>query len=344
MKPGLYLILVGIAFAILLNCSDNKVSGASVNTGNTIAGVLVDNSGKVSAGAMVQLLKPNHNPVTDDLIEAWSTTTDKKGRFEISYLDSSTYNLEATSEDETVLLFKREVEVFTEAVEVTDLKLQAPGKVIVNMPDYLDKETGHVYIPGTSLLFRMDSDPVVKLLSVPPQESMQVVFSNDQAGVLTTLAEDVDVAPAGRVEVSQFNLWAHQTQITINTSTAGITLNKDVMGFPLLIRLNSENFSFDKAEEDGSDIRFTKADGTPLPYEIERWNSALSLAEIWVRVDTIFADKSSQTIVMYSGNSEAQSLSNGENVFDSTGGFRSVWHLGENSTSSTVEDAVGSFD
>jgi len=68
------------------------------------------------------------------------------------------------------------------------------------------------------------------------------------------------------------------------------------------------------------------------------------VAEIWVRIDTIFADSSSQMIWMYSGNNDAQSLSDGTKVFGSANGYRSVWHLGENTTSSVVGDAVGSFD
>jgi hypothetical protein len=49
---------------------------------------------------------------------------------------------------------------------------------------------------------------------------------------------------------------------------------------------------FSQAQFGGSDIRFTKADNTFLPYEIERWDSAHSQAEIWVKVDTVFGNDS----------------------------------------------------
>jgi hypothetical protein len=85
----------------------------------------------------------------------------------------------------------------------------------------------------------------------------------------------------------------------------------------------------------GEDVRFTKRSGLPLPYEIERWDAALKQAEIWVKVDTVYGNNSTQSITMYWGASTGSatvSLSNGAAVFDTGNGFQGVWHLGQSGT------------
>jgi len=100
-----------------------------------------------------------------------------------------------------------------------------------------------------------------------------------------------------------------------------------VYGFPILVRLNSNNFNFSSAQIDGGDIRFTKPDNTTLPYEIERWDPVAERAEVWVKVDTILGNDTDQAVMMFWGNPQAQTYSNGGMVFGSDNGFIGVWHL-----------------
>jgi hypothetical protein len=99
----------------------------------------------------------------------------------------------------------------------------------------------------------------------------------------------------------------------------------------LLLRLDSAILPslFDQVLPDGADIRFSKADGTPLEYQIERWNASGPSAMVWVGLDTVFADRDSQQIVIYWGNPDAESNSKGSKVFDPVFGFNGVWHLDE---------------
>jgi len=103
----------------------------------------------------------------------------------------------------------------------------------------------------------------------------------------------------------------------------------DVYNFPLLIRLNSGNFNFAKAMGNASDIRFTKQDGSPLSFEIERYDSTLQVAEIWVRVDTIFANNNMQAIKITSGNNAALPSTGTKPVFDTLNGYQGVWHVSD---------------
>lgn len=127
-----------------------------------------------------------------------------------------------------------------------------------------------------------------------------------------------------------YSLWTDTTRITMNTTASGVNISANVMQFPVLVRLNSSNFNFSEAKSDGSDIRFAKRDGTHLPYQIEGWNSSTESAEIWVKVDTIYGNNSSQYITMLWGKADAVSKSNSIAVFDSANGFAGVWHLNQN--------------
>ncbi len=132
------------------------------------------------------------------------------------------------------------------------------------------------------------------------------------------------------VNFEDYTTWGFSRNITINTS--GITTTNCV-GFPMLVRLTSSTFDFNQARDSGQDIRFSKSNGVRLPYQIERWNKGSSLAEIWVKVDTVYGNNSTQYIKMYWGKSGVSSKSHGTDVFDTANGFVGVWHMSDASGS-----------
>ncbi len=128
--------------------------------------------------------------------------------------------------------------------------------------------------------------------------------------------------------------WDFTTNWTINTSDQGANVTGTVTDFPLLIRLNSGNFTFGDAQSNGEDLRFSRSVGSAdrhLYYEIERWDGTNDSAEIWVRVDTIYGSNSSQYITMHWGNSgtDVRNRSRGDRVFDVSEGFAGVWYITE---------------
>lgn len=141
-----------------------------------------------------------------------------------------------------------------------------------------------------------------------------------------------------------YSQWLYSCKITLNTKGSGANVSTLQSGFPILIRLTSATtaFSFAAAQSAGQDIRFAKSDGTHLPYQIERWDQANKLAEIWVKVDVNGGD-STQFVMMYWGNGAAADSSNPAVVFQPGNGFVGVWHLGESGTA-VRKDATGRFD
>jgi len=70
-----------------------------------------------------------------------------------------------------------------------------------------------------------------------------------------------------------------------------------VVNFPVLIRLYSTDLDFSQVKPGGGDVRFANSNNVSLPYEIERWDATGGVAEIWVKIDTVLGNSSSQYIV-----------------------------------------------
>ncbi len=136
------------------------------------------------------------------------------------------------------------------------------------------------------------------------------------------------------VSLEDYSTWGFSGNLTINTSGDTTT---SCLGFPLLVRLTSTNFDFNQARDSGQDIRFSKSDGTRLPYQIERWDKAGTVAEIWVKVDTVFGNNASQYIRMHWGKSGVTSRSNGGGVFGTSNRFSGAWHLGEEGNATALD-------
>lgn len=135
--------------------------------------------------------------------------------------------------------------------------------------------------------------------------------------------------------------WNFHRDIYMNTSQDGAGVTENVMNFPVLITLNSSNFSFEQAAGNGADIRFAKSDdSTELSYEIEEWDSIAQTAAVWVLVDTITEDDSTQYIRMYWGKSGAISESSPSSVFGTSHSFTGVWHLNQDPSSGSIDDAT----
>ncbi len=98
--------------------------------------------------------------------------------------------------------------------------------------------------------------------------------------------------------------------------------------FPLLVRLGANDSVFAQAKADGSDIRFTKADGTTrIPHEIEHWDAAAKSAAIWVLIDEVKGNTLNQLFRMRWGKADAADSSSGVAVFSPANGFVGVWHM-----------------
>ena len=139
------------------------------------------------------------------------------------------------------------------------------------------------------------------------------------------------------VAVPSYGAWQQAASLYLLTTPDGANLPAGAAEthFPMLLRLNSNNFDFSQAKTDGADLRFTTTAGMALPYQIEKWDAAAGTASIWVKIPSITGN-ARQEIRMYWGKSDALAESNGSAVFNPSNGYASVIHLTE-----TLADEVG---
>jgi len=133
--------------------------------------------------------------------------------------------------------------------------------------------------------------------------------------------------------------WAIRRQITIDTSSKEAGLSGPVGSPVVLLRLHDGNFQFGNASEDGSDIRpIAQDDKTPLSFHIEKYDSLLSEAYIWVRVPDV-KEGAPVSFWLYYGR-KAGSAERVESSKDTYHGEQSlVFHFGEQGTAPS--DAAG---
>jgi biopolymer transport protein ExbB len=122
--------------------------------------------------------------------------------------------------------------------------------------------------------------------------------------------------------------WSLRKPITLDTSANGADISDPVGRAPVLIRLHEGNFKFDAAKEDGSDLRFVAGDDkTPLKYHIEKFDSLLGEAFIWVDVPDV--KPGAKTILwLYYGNKKAVAVDDPKGTYDPDTVL--VYHFAEN--------------
>ncbi len=123
------------------------------------------------------------------------------------------------------------------------------------------------------------------------------------------LAIGLTFALSSRAEAKWWNSdWTLHKTITIDTTAKGFPISQAISSSTSLLRLHDGNFQFSAAKEDGSDLRFVAADGkTFLTYHIEKYDSLLGEAFVWVKLPELKPDTPT-FISLYYGNTGATAI------------------------------------
>lgn len=319
----------------------------------TLSGQLFYPGGAPAAGARVRLRHREFQPgeAADVVLD---TLTNAEGSFSFPAVPEGNYIVES-------------FDAGTQAVQVpVEVVPPGPSDTLVTLPPDTLRRAGAVRglvarAPGDTSPLPSGTARVVGLdRSVPLAPDGSWLFADLPPGTVdiqVTLSDppttrrmngvkivsgaitDADTLAWARPDREKYSAWPYSRSIRLNTTAAGAGVAEDVIGFPLLVRLDSSNFDFSRIalRADGADLRFGKSDGTPLAYEIESWEPAIKQAAVWVRLDTVFGNRSDQVIVMHWGRADVFRLSNPKAVFRAGDGFAGVWHLGK----VAAEDASG---
>jgi hypothetical protein len=352
MKPFLQTIyhqfllpaIVGIV-SIMIQCTQPVAGGTSTTDNPKIVGTILGDDYRPASNTRVILLPEGFDPQRDTLEEIVDTTDDR-GRFVLPFDHEGVFNIQAVhlTKQTQLIILRIVVNQGDDSVKINDDTLKAPGTVTIELPDSVDHTNGYVYIPGTTIFTLLDNSSKATLHAVPATTLPEVRYAIKNSNDSRVLRYDIRVFPGAVSEVAMPG-WKYSVKIGLNTTATGADIEGTVTNFPLCVRLNAVNFNFKQARSDGSDVRFTKKDGTSLLYETELWDETGKNAVLWVKMDTIYKNDSLQHIMMYwgastpsppstssgtSGTSGAVKISesNSAKVFDTTDGSAAVLHLG----------------
>jgi uncharacterized protein (DUF2141 family) len=178
---------------------------------------------------------------------------------------------------------------------------------------------------------RIPVDPATGrfLIASLPPDTYSVRLIADDTTFIPVDYPSIPLLSGDTVEIDSLGAWIHYGEISLDMAAAGFGTGDTLFNVPLSLKLDESNFDFSAGKKKGGDLRITKPDGTAVPFETEWYDSTNSTATIWVLIDTLYGSRQTHTLHLYSGNREALSLSNPVVVFDTTFGYRSVWHFNE---------------
>ena len=336
-------LAIASAFGFLcLGCSGDRLAGGTgeETTNGRVAGMVVYPGGNPAPKAQVKLIPTSYDPVKDNATLALDTTDDS-GRYVFTAVPYGTYTIQSVHCIERTRAIAFGITVVKASAPPAALTLQRPGAIKVALTGGAQAANGYVYVPGSDVAALVNgADGFFLLDSVPAGSMPSVNYATKGDTATSVIRYDVRVVSGDTCTILNPS-WRHARPLALNTTSSGAGVAENVTNFPVLVRLTQNNFDFSEAQATGDDLRFTKADSTPLPLEIERWDPVAGFAEVWVKVDTVHGNDSTRGIIMYWGasTSSATSLSDGAAVFDTSEGFQAVLHM-ELSGSGKIPDAT----
>lgn len=128
------------------------------------------------------------------------------------------------------------------------------------------------------------------------------------------------------------NSWDKKVQINITSDLIG----SDLTDFPVLVKLDQNNFNFSNAQSNGEDIRFLNStESGELSYEIEFYNA--SDAYIWVKIPLVSSSSNTNFYLYYNNSAVSDNQAKGA-VWSNN--YTNVYHF-TNFSATGIEDSLG---
>lgn len=129
--------------------------------------------------------------------------------------------------------------------------------------------------------------------------------------------------------------WSKRQKLTIDHTQ----VDDELTDFPVKVIVSSDNPLFYTAKSDGSDVRFTAADGeTLLKFEREVHDTTEKIAVYHVKIPSV-SSTSDTDFYLYYGNASASDASSPNDVWDSN--YKLVMHMGSSLEDSTSNSNDG---
>ncbi len=328
------IIFITLSITLYL-CSNDSLSGGfgSETTNGRISGKALLPDGRPAAGARVSVRRTDFvnlsflgeisatNPRT-----IGDAVTDSEGAFLVDSLDTGSYFVEINDNKSNAVKQQCDISSARSLIQLDTTTLLPYSILFGRIDPSLIQGDGYVQIVGLDRLTKVDSTGCYTFSDLPSGAfEIRVVATGSPAdpvekrSVSLASGQTITVPPLGR---------RLSARVFLNTTASGAGIyGSYVTNFPLLLRLDESVFDFSGAASDGSDLLFTKYNGIPLHFEIERWEALKERAEVWVLIDTVYPNDSSRYFLMYWGSDSTSIAYKKSSVFDSASGFLGVWHL-----------------
>jgi hypothetical protein len=345
-------LLVLFLLATLPLCTTSTIStgpGTGTETTNGIMASVRYLDGRAAANIPVRIYPADYVKDTNSTLYKpyRELMTDEKGVITLDSLESGLYSVDIRNgKGEGALLNCEVIDDSLKDYGIVFLDQLSEIKGIIDTSVIDDSTDVYIQLYGLDILkkadkltgtFNIDSIPAgcytIRVFTSKPQQLREIINDikvlPDKPGIIDTIS------------IKNKSEWQNSAKIFLNTTDSGAGVPVSIIRFPVLIRLNSLNFNFTSAKSNGSDICFVKSDNTPMPFQIERWDRNLEVADIWVKVDTIYGNNKTQFFTMLWGNPDIQKISsNSTLVFDTTLGIQTSWHM-DSKDSTLLADATG---
>jgi hypothetical protein len=341
-------IVAALALCICACTGFTPLAGGGTDIDNAkISGRILTEQGIPASNIQVTLLPALFDPIKDSATAGrFRDTSDELGYFNFTNVPSGPYNIESLHLVQKIRGLVFGITANRDSQVVASDTLRRFGAIAIQLAEDSDPATCYVYLPGTS--FHGSTQNGFALIDSVPEGFIPAVYYGEKTDQATSrvIKTNIVVKNGDTLDIADYSTWKYSKKVYFNTTASGAQVVETVTDVPVLIRLNAANFPFSQAQAFGSDLRFKTRDDAPLPYEIERWDPAAGgsgQAEIWIKIDSVYGNDSTQYITMYWGNAKASSLSAGTRVFDTADGYTAVWHMAQQGNSSARDATLNNL-
>ncbi|OIP44441.1 MAG: hypothetical protein AUK31_09365 [Fibrobacteres bacterium CG2_30_45_31] len=289
---GIWILLVA---ALLYSCGNRDVAGGStVETDNAISVQVFLSDGKPASKAIARI-RPAWS-VADTATKqiaslyARDLQADSLGQIRCEDLAIGTYALEVQSAGVGAFIqFEHRDTISREILNDVSLKLLGSIEGQVELP--MGTQYAWIQVYGLDRVVKTDSSGNFSLDSLPPSAlhiraitGKQVsVIADDLVQVHSGYSWNVGTLSAASIYTEDPLTWRYSQSIEVDSlfSDWMLPLSNPTVGF---LRLDSTNFDFSQAMDDGRDLRFFDEFGNRLVYERASWNANLKTAFIRIRI------------------------------------------------------------
>lgn len=317
-SPALAALPLGL---FLVSCSSGTtgIAGNSTSTGNAQAtGTVVRPDGAPARGAWIEC-RPNSLISWEPLEEAWTVRTDSTGRFLCDELPEGGVGVSAL-DPASGLSRWHHAQASRWSLDTAHRDTLAPsGALRVALPP---QTHGTLHLSGLGRYLPVNGESVVTFRDLPGGWSGAVRLTTVES---PSRLLDSGSVRSGKVDSAGFTRIA----TVLNLPLAG-KLSSTLRQVPLLVRLDSTWTGFVHSLPDGSDLRLSLPDGTPLPLTVAAWDKSTRTGALWTFLDSLAAPADSIRLVLGSGLPvPATSVATG---FSAANGWVAAWSLGDSGT------------